>query len=253
MCTGVLDNAIILWHSDGMITVDDKDLKQLESDLKTFAIRAYPFATKATLNRSAFDAQKRVRALIRNKMITRNKFTMKSIQVEQAKTLRVSDQEAVVGSIASYMEDQEFGGTKTKGGKVGVAIATTSASGEGRGVQPRRRLPRRPNKKSAIKLSKNRFRVKSKKQEIFLRVRQAAKTGRKFIFLDLQKHPGIYRVAGGKRKPKINLVHDMSRKSVRIPARPTFAPATRSTEKQMPRFYKEAVTFQLKRHNLFKG
>lgn len=236
-----------------MFTMNDEDIKQLESDLKTFAIRAYPFATKNTVNRAAFTTRERIQAGMRKKMTLRNKFTERSIQVDQAKTLRVSQQEATTGSIASYMPDQEFGGTKTKRGSEGVPIATTSSSGEGRGVQPRRKLSKRSNKLSRIKLSKNRVKRASKKQEAFLRVKQAAASGRKFIFLDLQKHPGIYRVKGGKRKPKIDLVHDMSRKSVRIPRTQTFLPATRATQKLIPRFYKESLIFQLKRHGLFKG
>jgi len=99
-----------------MIKINDDDLKQFESDLKTFAKRAYPFATKNTINRGAFEAQKLYRRNADDSMIHRNKFTRQSIQVEQARTLNVSRQAATVGSIAPYMEDQEFGKNIVKKG-----------------------------------------------------------------------------------------------------------------------------------------
>ena len=48
---------MVICYSDGMFTMNDEDIKQLESDLKTFAIRAYPFATKNTVNRAAFTTE----------------------------------------------------------------------------------------------------------------------------------------------------------------------------------------------------
>ncbi len=239
-------------YSSDMIKVDTEELKQLESDLQEFAEKAFPFATRNTVNTAAFEARERIQAGMRKKMVMRNTFTIKSVQVEKARTLRVKDQEAVVGSTAPYMEDQEFGATKAKRGKHGVAIPTSVASGEGRGTQPRRRVARRANKKASIRLSKIRVKAKSKGQEANIRVKHAAATGKKFVFLDLPKHPGIYKVSGGKRRPKIDLVHDMSRKSIRIPRTPTFAPATFAVQKRMPSIYLDSIIFQLKRQGLFK-
>ena len=236
-----------------MIKINDEELKQFESDLKTFASRAYPFATKATVNRAAFEARKVAQGNVREKMITRNKFSVGSIRVETTRTLNVSRQEATVGSIAGYMADQEFGTTKTKRGKQGVSIPTSVSSGEGEGAQPRQRLPRVPNRLANIRLSRKSPKARSRKQENFLRIQNAVKTGRKFIFLDLRRHPGIYKVTGGKRNPSIKLMHDMSKKSVTIPRNPWLAPAVRTVEERVPQFYKEALIFQLKRRNLFKG
>ena len=236
-----------------MIAVDDDQIKQFESDLKTFASRAYPFATKNTINQSAFMAMRESKENVRSNMITRNKFTERSIQVEQTRTLNVNRQAATVGSIADYMEVQEFGGTKTKRGKVGVPIATTVASGEGEGAQPRRRLPRRPNMIQSIRLGHNRAKARTKGQKNFIAIQQAATTGRKFVFLDLQEHPGIYRITGGKKNPRIKLIHDMSKQSVSIPRNPWLAPAVKKTEAAMPELYKASLIFQLKRQRLFKG
>ena len=236
-----------------MIKINDEEIKQFESDLKTFASRAYPFATKSTINRAAFETRKEWQGNIREEMVERNKFTVGSIRVEMARTLNVSRQAATAGSIAPYMEVQEFGGTKTKRGKQGVSIPTSVSSGEGEGSQPRQRLPRVPNRLANIRLSRKSPRARSRKQENFLRIQNAVKTGRKFIFLDLQRHPGIYKVTGGARNPKIKLMHDMSKKSVSIPRNPTLAPAVRTVEERVPQFYKEALVFQLKRQGLFRG
>ena len=236
-----------------MFKIDTEEIKQLESDLKTFKERAYPFATKNTVNQAAFKTQKRMKIFMHNNMILRNKFSESSIRVETTKTLRVSAQAAVVGSIAPYMENQEFGATIIKKGKHGVPIPTSEASGEGRGVKTRRKVVPRSRSLRSIKLNKSKIRTKSKKQENFIRIQQAIASGRKFVFLDLQKHPGIYRMSGGKKAPKINLIHDMSRKSVSIPKNPTLLPATRVTQKELPSIYRKSLIFQLKRHKLFKG
>ncbi len=108
-----------------MLSVDDKEIKRFERDLKTFASRAYPFATKATINTAAFETQKVARKRIRRIMTLRNKFTRQSIQVEQARGLNVNTQAAVVGSTQDYMETQEFGGTVRRRGKEGVPIKTS--------------------------------------------------------------------------------------------------------------------------------
>ena len=65
-----------------MFQINDDDVKQLESDLKTFARRALPFATKATVNGAAFNAQREAKQNVREDMLTRNRFTEQSIRVE---------------------------------------------------------------------------------------------------------------------------------------------------------------------------
>ena len=235
-----------------MIGVDDKEIKEFEKDLKAFAHRAYPFATKNTLNKSAFHAQGLARNGIDAKMIQRNKFTKQSIQVDQARTLNVNRQSASVGSIADYMEDQEFGTTKRKQGKEGVSIATGYAAGN-QGQQPRMRLPRKANKMENIKLRRQRKRGSNRKQQNIIAIRQAATSGRKYVFLDLGRTKGIFKVIGGKRRPKIKMVHDMSRDSVVIPSNPWLKPAVDATRLVMPEFYRDALVFQLKRQGLFRG
>lgn len=234
-----------------MFSINDKDIQRLQADLKVFAKRAYPFATKQTINKAAFTARGFAQDNIRENMVTRNRFTVQSVQVDQARTLNVSRQVATVGSIADYMEDQEFGGLKSKGGKEGVAIATPYSSGESQDAQPRKRLPRKPNVLANIRLSKRVKRKGSKLQQNLVKVREAAAAGRRYVFLELRRRKGIFRVLGGKRKPRIKMVWSMTKQSVVIPKNPWLKPAVDKTQPLVAEIYKQALIFQLKRNKLF--
>lgn len=234
-----------------MITVDDKQIKKFERDLKTFASRAYPYATRHTVNSSAFKAREIAQDNVRENMVTRNKWTERSIQVGKTGTLNVQRQAALVGSTAEYMETQEFGGTETSSSGKGVAIPTSYSAGQ-EGQRPRTRLPRRPNKMAAIQLRKQRKRGTSRAQQNFIAVQEAAASGTKFLYLDLGRRRGIFRVTGGKRKPRIKMVHDLTRSSVAIPKNPWLAPAVAEAEKFIPGFYRDALKFQLQRQRIFR-
>ena len=235
-----------------MFGVNNSDIRELERDLKTFASRAYPYATRKTLNDAAFQAQKIARVDVQRDMVLRNRFTVQSIQVDQAKTLQISRQEATIGSIADYMEDQEFGAVKAKGGKEGVAIATSYSAGQGENAQPRTRLPRKPNTMANIQLQRRRKKGSNRKQQNLIAIKQAAASGRKYVFLDLGRRKGIFKVTGGKRRPKIKMVHDMTKESVIIPKNPWLKPAFDESARMLPAFYADALRFQLRRRNLFR-
>jgi hypothetical protein len=99
----------------------------------------------------------------------------------------------------------------------------------------------------SIALAK-RSRVKgTKRQRNLVAIKQAAGSGEKYVFLDLGRSRGIFKVVGGKRKPKINMVWDMSRRSVVIKRNPTMAPAVATTVKGAPVHYRKALVFQLRR------
>lgn len=226
-----------------MITMDTRQIEQLEKDLMHVRDRAVPFATKATINRAAFETQKAARSNILKDMTNRNPFTVRSVQVDQARTLDIRKQEAIVGSIADYMETQEFGGSKTD-----PAIATGYSAGQ-QGARPRTRLPRKPNKMANIQLRGRRASSKGRTvgQRNFVAVRQAANKGHRYVYLKGRTFEGLFRVLGGKRKPRIKMVHDLSRKSVAIPRNPWLLPATNTVTPQLDSFYASALRFQLKR------
>jgi hypothetical protein len=236
-----------------MIEINDKAIKTLEADLKAFAGKAFPFASRNALNRGAFQARSEWQSQIDDKLVQRNKFTRSSIRVETTRSLVVHQQAAVVGSVAPYMDETEFGGTKRAKGKKGVPIATSYAAGQG-DAPARTRLPRRDNKLANIRLKRQRgVTAKSKLQENFLRVKLAAEAGDRFVYLDLRRGPAIFRVLGSKERPRIRMVHDLSRRSVVIPATPTLAPAVAATRRAMPTLYRAALTEQLQRGGLFRG
>lgn len=235
-----------------MITLDDSEILRMQDDLKTFKRRAFPFATKATINGAAFKARGFAQENIRNSMIERNRFTVSSVRVEQSRTLDIKRQEATVGSIADYMEDQEFGGVKASKGKQGVPIATSYSAGQAQNAQPRKRLPRRPNTMGAIQLSKRKRKGSNRKQRNIIAIRQAAQSGNKYAFLDMGKTKGIFKVLGGKRKQRIKMVWSMSNRSVVIPKNPWLLPAVERTQQHIPELYRDALRFQLKKHGLFR-
>jgi len=234
-----------------MITIDTSKVKQLESDLKAFSKRALPFATKSTVNTLAFNTMKESKELIKNKMVLKNKFTERSIRVNPTKTLKVDKQEAIIGSIADYMEVQEFGGIKTKDGSKGVAIATGYSAGQEN--QKRTRLPRKHNKIENIQLRRKSSKAKSRKQRNFIAIQDAAKSNRKYVYLDLGKTKGIFKVVGGKRKPRIKMVYSLSKQVVRIPKSPWLLPSTMKVSQTSNEVYAKALQFQIDRQKLFKG
>lgn len=235
-----------------MFKINDKEIKEFEADLKTFARKAYPFATKNTINQAAFTAQTLAKLDIQTNMVNRNKFTVQSIQVEQSRTLQVSRQAAVVGSTADYMETQEFGGIKAKTGSQGVSIATSYSAGQGEGAV-RTRLPRKANTLAAIKLRKRGGKALSRRQRTVVQIKAAATTGKRFVFLDLGRKKGIFRVIGGVRNAKIKMVHDMTEQSVTIPRNPWLKPAVDTTQIMIPDMYKKSLVFQLRKQGLFRG
>ncbi len=234
-----------------MFKMDTSNIEKLERDLGKMAEKAIPFAIRNTLNKSAFVAREEYQDQIRENMVTRNKFTERSVRVKTTKSLNPKRMEAIVGSIADYMESQEFGDVKAKKGKEGVPIATSYAAGLSEQAKPRTRLPRKPNKMQNIILSKKR-KGANRKQRNVIAVKEAAKSGQKYAFLDMGRTKGLFKVVGGKRRPRVKMVHDLSRTSVRIPRNPLLKPAVAATRPKMRGIHEKSLEFQAKRLGLFK-
>jgi hypothetical protein len=188
-------------------------------------------------------------------MILRNTWSERSILVRKANRQTM---EAATGSTQQYMETQEIGGQEDATGKHGVAIPTSVASGEGRGAKPRQKLVRRPNKVSNITLARkaNRGRM-TRKQQLLVKVSTAVNSGNRVIFHDFGggKKKGLFRVKGGRRGTKrgwpkgarLEMLHDLSRKSVNIPRNPWLMPVANKQAQQLPRYYAAALERQLRR------
>ena len=244
-----------------MFKVNTIEVDELEKELKTFARKAFPFATKNTVNTAAFKAREIWKKDIRVNMITRNKFTERSVLVEQSRTLNVDRQSATVGSTADYMHDQEFGGVKRGGGSEGVPIPTSFAAGQGE-QQPRTKLPRKPNNIRNIRLRGRTRKASNRKQSLIFKMQDAVTSGKRFIFHDFGggKKKGIFRVVGGSGRfkrgmpsgAKLRMVYDLTEKTVSIPKNPTLKPVVSRMQVLIPGIYRKSLEFQVRRHNLFR-
>lgn len=234
-----------------MFSVDTKDLRRLERDLEAMKERAVPFAIRESINRSAFEGRKTWQAEIEGEFVLRNRFTKNSIRVDTARGLNVRTMEATLGSVAPYMDTQEFGGRRAGGGRHGAPIPTSVAAGQGMGTQPRTKLVRAPNKLGAIRLTTKGRNRGHRRQRNAAAIAQAIKSGSKYVFLELEEAKGIFQISGGRRKPRIRMIWDISKSSLVIPPSPTLQPALRTLEGKMPEIHYNAFLEQLKRHGVF--
>lgn len=235
-----------------MIVFNDRDLVRAERKLRDVSKKAFPHGIRNGLNQTAFEARKEWQGQLGKSMVLRNKYTERSVLVDKASGTNVDSMRSVVGSVLDYMETQEKGGSEAKKGKHGVTIPTSVSSGEGRGAKPRRKMVRGPNKLRAIQLGNN-YRSGNRKQRNIVAVKMAKAHGRKYVFLELQRRKGLFRVSGGKRRTKIDMVWDLTNPSVSIPKNPTMDPAIEQLRPRMPGFFVEAMEAQLKRSLARRG
>lgn len=219
-----------------MISVNMRQAKELEKSLGNMQIK---FAERNTINGQAFATQRNARKHIQRDMITRNRWTVGSVRVDTAKSLRDS---AVAGSVERYMANQEFGHTDTQH----TAMATPSASGEPSRAKVRRKPVRRANRMSAINLA-NKPRVQgSRVQQNIAALKDAKAHGRKFVFMQRGKVKGIYKVMGTKKKPRSRMVQNLSRSVAVIPRRPWLRPSIVS-QQETASIYFDQMRRQLRR------
>ena len=234
------------------IKFDPREFERLKDHLDIFAKRAVPFAMRDGINRSAFAGRKVWQQEIRESFTLRgNKWTAKgALQVERARGSNLRTMEAVLGSVAPYMADQEFGTTLRTRGKHGKAIPTSAAAGQ-KGARPRTRLVSRKRRMSAITLtSPNLKRFKGKRQKIAVAVRMAKASGKSFIFLKISaRNAGIYQLIG--KRPKMRRIWDMSHPSVDIKPEPTLGPTIKKMDRIAPPIFLGAIKQQIKRAGLF--
>jgi len=234
-----------------MLIVDTKDLDELGKDLLAFRRKAAPFAIREMLNSQAFAARKLWRTKMMATFVLRNKWTLGSIRVQKVRGgLIVSSMESEVGSGLDYLEEQEDGTTKRAQGKHGVSIPTAYSAGQAVGSYPRRRMVRGPHKMSAIRIQD---RATHRKRSIrnIIAVRRAQKSGQKFAFLEFNESKGIFKVLGGRKRPRLRKVWDISRGSVTVPPHPTLGPTAERVRRNSGRFFRIAVVHQLRRAGIF--
>jgi len=228
------------------VTVDLQGVEKLQRDLQTMRRRALPHAMRNALNDEAFAARKVWQSDMGKAFTLRNRWTAGSVRVEKARGINIGSMQAVTGSLAPYVAEQEFGATVQK-----EAIPTGAASGEGRipGSQ-RKRQVRRPNLKRNIKLGP-RVTKGSRHVRLAGTIAAAKRGGHKFVFLELGRggKRGIFRLSG-RNGNRLRMVYDLSRNSITKRATPTLEPAVGTVRKWAPGIVRRAMIAQFKRAGL---
>lgn len=195
----------------------------MQRELETIAKRSVPFAARETLNGLAFAGREAWQDEMRQSLTLRNRFTERRALVDPARTLRMSSMEARLGHTEEYMRLLEEG-KPARAAKRYRPIPTEIAAGQAKGSLSGGR--KRAVRAAAIITRLGSLKVKgagarSRKANNARAVRGAIRTGRRLALLDLGRGKGIYRIMGGKRRPKVVKLYDLSRRSTPKPRIPT--------------------------------
>lgn len=228
-----------------MISVTWKGVDKLRRDLETFAKRAVPYAAREYVNNAAFTARTEYVRRAEANMVLRSQWTVRSMQVEKTKSLKLDGMEAKTGSVADFMRAQEDGETVRAKGKHGTPIPA-AAPGNRKG-----RKSKTPAKNRLARLRVEHARVSGARQRRnAVAIQQALKGGGGVVFLDLRKSRGLYRVSGTRRGARIRKVWDLSKRSVRVPSNPMLEQAINIVSPKLPSIATKALLYQLKRHKV---
>lgn len=233
----------------GSVTVTLAGLDEMQAELERIAKRSVPFAMRETVNSLAFEGRKIWQEEMRSALTLRNKFTERRVLVAPARTLNPSKMEAVLGHTEPYVAQLESGGTR-KASKSFRAIPTEIAAGQSKGsLMGGRKKAVRP---SAIitrlgSLATKGAKSRSRKSNNARAIRGAIRSGRRLALLDMGKGKIIVRVKGSKRKPTIEKLYDLTRRTTPIPRIPTLARALKRTLSRGPAIAHAALMKQLMR------
>lgn len=226
-----------------------KGLDEMQRKLEAVAKRSVPFAARETVNTLAFKGREIWQAEMASSLTLRNKFTQRRALVEKARTLNVNRMEAVLGHTEPYMANLEHGKPE-RAAKRWRPIATEIAAGQTKGslsagrkkiVRPKNIITRLGN------LQGKGFAGRPRKARNARAIQQAIKTGKRLALLDFGRRKGVYRVMGGKRKPKILKLYDLSRRVTPVPKTPTLQRTLTKTLALAPQVAHDALSKQLKR------
>lgn len=226
-----------------------KGLDEMQRELETLAKRSVPFAARETLNGMAFAGRAAWQEEMRHALTLRNQFTERRALVDRATTLRMSAMEARLGHTEPYMELLERGGVE-RAAKRFRPIPTEAAAGLAKGsLRGGRTRAVRP---SAVITRLGKLRVSglgklSRKARNARAVQGAIRSGRRLALLDLGRRKGVYRVMGGKRRPRIVKLYDLSRRKTPVPRTPTLERAVARALAKGPELAFAALAKQLTR------
>lgn len=222
---------------------------EMQRQLETIAKRSVPFAARQTLNSLAFAGREAWQDEMRKSLTLRNRFTERRALVDTARSLRMSTMEARLGHTEEYMRLLEFGKPE-RAAKRFRAIPTEAAAGQGKGSLSGGRLKAVRPKNIITHLGSLKLRgakARSRKANNARAIRGAIITGRRIALLDLGRGAGIYRVMGGKRRPKIVKLYDLTRRRTPMPRIPTLQRAIDRARSKGPEIAFAALERQLAR------
>jgi hypothetical protein len=221
----------------------------MQHELETIAKRSVPFAARETVNSLAWAGRAAWQDEMQKSLTLRNKFTQRRALVVPARTLRMSAMEATLGHTEPYMALLEEGRPE-KAAKRFRPIPTEAAAGQAVGSLGGGR--KRAVRPSAIITRLGSLALKgagrrSRKANNARAIRGAIRSGRRLALLDLGRGKGIFRIMGGKRRPRVVKLYDLSRRSTPMPRIPMLSRALASALTKAPAIAYAALEKQLAR------
>lgn len=219
----------------------------MQRELEQLAKRGVAYAARDTVNGLAFAGRKIWQEQMASTLTLRNAFTQRRALVERATGTRMPV-EAVLGHTEDYMRRLESGiGERARRG--GLAIPTETAAGQAKGSLPagRKRAVRPSLVIRVLGKIKRQSRSMPRKARNARAVREAISNGSRLAYLELDRRRGIYKIMGGRKKPQIRKLYDLSRRSVPLPRIPTLEKTLELALLQGPTIALAALQRQLDR------
>ena len=219
----------------------------MQRELEQLAKRGVAYAARDTVNGLAFAGRKIWQEQMASTLTLRNAFTQRRALVERATGTRMPV-EAVLGHTEDYMRRLESGiGERARRG--GLAIPNETAAGQAKGSLPagRKRAVRPSLVIRVLGKIKRQSRSMPRKARNARAVREAISNGSRLAYLELDRRRGIYKIMGGRKKPQIRKLYDLSRRSVPLPRIPTLEKTLELALLQGPTIALAALQRQLDR------
>lgn len=231
--------------------IDTKQLKQLELNLLRANKVGFKIAQEQTMNDLAFETRKEAWDKINQDFTVRNHWTTspRNNPIDKAKRGKPF---AEYGSTLGYMEKRENGAVNQPDPFTNaVAIATPVASGElsgaARGKTIRKKVIRKPNRRSQLKTPSRRLKNIPRRQRNAALIQEAIKTKRRYIELERHGETNIFKVRGTKNRYKLDRMYKTEHRAIIVKPMPWLQPSIRKSYQSAPAFYQRRVQFQLDR------
>lgn len=221
----------------------------MQRQLETLSKRAVPYAARELVNGLAFAGRVAWQREMQDALTLRNRFTERRALVDPARTLRIRAMEARLGHTEEYMRLLEEGKPERAAKRwrpIVTEIGAGQARGSLRGGRKRAVLPKRIiTKLGSLKVSG--IASLSRKARNARSIQGAIRSGRRLALLDLGHRKGVYRITGGKRKPIVSELYNLSHRKTRMPRIPLLQRALTRALKAAPYLANVALERQLAR------